>query len=76
MAVKPLVIRSIEDETGQRCVDLAVEKGKYGWIECRRDPEESHGWRSLGGVVLTKYNTEDEALLAACESVSWLRAAL
>lgn len=76
MAVRPLVRRSIEDETGQRCVDIAVESGRFGWIECRRDPEDGYGWRPLGGAVQPIHDSFEEALEAACDSVPWLRSAL
>jgi len=64
-------MRSIEDASGQRCVDLI--RGPDGWafVECRRDPEDAHGWRWLtqpkGGFV-----SEVLALDAARRAVAWL----
>ena len=65
------VMRSIEDASGQRCVDLI--RGPDGWafVECRRDPEDAHGWRRLmqpkGGFA-----SEDMARHAARRMVAWL----
>lgn len=65
------VLRSINDDTGQRCVDILSLDGDWGWVECRRDPEDSHGWRRLG-VPATGYEDEEAALAAARARVGWL----
>jgi hypothetical protein len=44
------VTRSLEGADGQRCVDILRGASGFGWVECRRDPEDSHGWRRLGAV--------------------------
>lgn len=41
------VISSIEDASGDRCVDLILDAGIWAWVECRRDPEDAIGWRRL-----------------------------
>ena len=67
-----VVMRSVEDASGQRCVDL-IRLGAGGWafVACRRDPEDSHGWRRLarpeGG-----FTSEEEALKGAQAAVAWL----
>ncbi len=38
---------SLEDATGDRCVDLIRAGDGWTWVECRRDPEDAHGWRRL-----------------------------
>lgn len=70
--MKPLVLRSIEDGSGQRCVDLRREAdGSFAWAECRRDPEDGHGWRFLG-LGAGGFPGEAEALADAMASVAWL----
>lgn len=41
------VVASLEDAGGDRCVDLIRGDGGWAWVECRRDPEDAHGWRRL-----------------------------
>ncbi len=70
------VIRSLEDPSGFRCLDLVrLPGGAVGFAECRRDPEDGHGWRPVGGVS-GRYAGEAEALAAACQAVPWLAAVL
>lgn len=70
--MKALVLRSIEDEGGQRCVDLRREAdGSFAWVECRRDPEDAHGWRLLG-LGAGGFSGEAEALADARASVAWM----
>ncbi|WGH79536.1 hypothetical protein [Jannaschia ovalis] len=45
--MKPVVHHSLEDATGDRCVDLIRTGARWAWVECRRDPEDAHGWRRL-----------------------------
>jgi hypothetical protein len=68
---KPVVLRSIEDQGGDRCVDILREGGRYFWVECRRDPEDSHGWRHVG-VRSAGFGTDAEALAAARAAVGWM----
>ena len=72
--VRILVVRSIEDATGDRCVDLLRDGASHAWVECRRDPEDGHGWRRLhpprAGFVGAA-----EALSAAVGAVGWLEEA-
>ena len=65
------VVASLEDATGDRCVDiLAIETG-FGFSECRRNPEDPHGWRRLYGIT-DGFKTEQAARDAAREQVGWL----
>ncbi|ABD56333.1 hypothetical protein [Jannaschia sp. CCS1] len=70
--MKRLVVRSIEDWSGQRCVDVRREPdGLFSWAECRRDPEDAHGWRFLG-VGAEGFSGEAEATADAVASVAWM----
>ncbi len=69
---RPLVVQSIEDWSGQRCVDVRREVDEqFSWAECRRDPEDGHGWRYLG-IGEDGFVSEDEALAGARASVGWM----
>lgn len=73
MTVKPVVVASLEDDTGDRCVDiLRHAEDHYTFAECRRDPEDSHGWRRLSDVDGPAFPTESAAYLAALKAVPWL----
>lgn len=73
--MKPLVVRSVEDWSGQRCVDVRREAdGLFSWAECRRDPEDGHGWRFLG-FGAEGFVSEAEALAAATAAVGWMEGA-
>ena len=66
------VLSSHEDETGQRCVDiLELASANFGYSECRRDPEDPHGWRRLGPIT-DGFRSEAEARTAAVIVVNWL----
>lgn len=70
--MKALVLRSIEDWSGQRCVDVRREAdGLFSWAECRRDPEDGHGWRFLG-FGMDGFVSEAEALADAKGAVGWM----
>jgi hypothetical protein len=70
---KPVVIRSVEEGGGERCVDILREGDRYFWVECRRDPEDSHGWRHLGARS-APFATEEAAVRAARAAVGWMEA--
>ena len=71
--MKPRVLESIEDETGDRCVDIvALWDGGFTFRECRRDPEDSFGWRHLSAGDPPVFATEYLARAAAREAVGWL----
>jgi len=74
MTVKPVVVASLEDDTGDRCVDiLRHEDGAfYTYAECRRDPEDTHGWRRLAEAEGDRYPSEFAAYNAALRAVAWL----
>ena len=69
--MKPVVIRSVNDAAEQRCGDIRRHgDGTFEWLECRRDPEDPHGWRVLGGQG--GHASEDEAMAAAGVATGWL----
>jgi hypothetical protein len=70
---RPVVMRSIEDAGGDRCVDILRSDGGYSWVECRRDPEDSFGWRRLGEPS-GPFGSSEAALAAARSGVGWMEA--
>jgi len=67
------VVRSINDETGNRCVDIFVRpEGSFGFEEYRRDMEEGGAWGSASGFSGREFATADAAFAAAVRSVAWL----
>ena len=73
MAHQNKVVRSINDETGNRCVDIFVRpEGSFGFEEYRRDVEEGGAWSSASGFSGREFVTVDAALDAAVRSVAWL----
>ena len=72
--MKPRVTASLQDQTGLRCVDLIrAPDGSHAWQEYRRDPEDSTGWRAIGGPT-GGFRTQAEARTAARHAVGWLEA--
>jgi hypothetical protein len=71
MSAKPVVVRSVEERSGARCVDILREDDGFGWVECRRDPEDSHGWRRVGEVA-GGFASEEAALADARAGVGWM----
>lgn len=65
---------SLEDATGGRCVDLVRTGGDWSWVECRRDPEDAHGWRRLH-PSRAGFANRGLAQAGAAASVRWLAAA-
>lgn len=71
---RPLVLNSIEDETGLRCVDIfRRDDGSFGFEEYRREPEEAGLWTRIGSFRVERYANEAAALEAARSAVPWLR---
>lgn len=69
--VRPRVLRSVNDATEQRCVDLLdVGNGLFEWQECRRDPEDTHGWRVVTGAG--GFDSAAAAWQAGRNAVAWL----
>jgi hypothetical protein len=71
---KNKVRRSIETDSGSRCVDIFVRPDRsFGFEEYRRDSEDGRGWFPVGFYSAHVYASEAVAFDAALEVVSWLR---
>ncbi len=71
--MKPLVLASWEDPGGTHCVDILEHSdGTFGYVLCRRDPEDGHGWRHLGDRDAARFATRGEAEAAAREIAPWV----
>lgn len=66
-------MQSIEDASGDRCVDIIrLADGRFTFRECRRDPEDSHGWRYLSEAPSQTFDSDDAALKAVALDVGWM----
>lgn len=73
MDVKPVVLTSLEDPEGQRCVDLFRRAdGSFGFKAFRRDPEDGGGWTPTRDYSRLRYASQDEACHAAVTALGWL----
>ncbi|MEJ6501643.1 MAG: hypothetical protein QNL16_05425 [Rhodobacterales bacterium] len=68
---KPLVVQSINDASGDRCVDILDTGHGFSFVECRRDAEDNHGWRPLA-PARGLFASAVEARLKATEAVAWM----
>ncbi|WP_102110016.1 hypothetical protein [Oceaniglobus roseus] len=68
--MKPRVVASLNDDTGMRCVDILEFGGGFGFVECRRDPEDGHGWRRLS-EPLGGFASPEAARIAAADHTGW-----
>lgn len=76
MAKRIVVIASLEDVTGDRCVDiLCKDRALWSFVECRRDPEDAHGWRRLTIPAEPWLPDRAAAEAAARAAVDWLKEA-
>lgn len=70
-----MVLDSLENATGDRCVDLfRREDGTFGFEEFRRDAEDGGLWHSLDRHGRLAFATESEARSQAKAGVAWLAA--
>ena len=69
--MKAVVVNSMNDTSSARCVDMLSDGNGLGYVECRCDPEDSHGWRRLSSPVLG-FADADAATAAARHEVGWL----
>lgn len=77
MAAKNRVLRSVDLQGGNRCVDIFVRPdGSFGFEEFRRDVEDNRGWFPIGFFGARIFLSVDAALWAAQAEVPWLKAAL
>ena len=73
--IRPLVLASLENGDGTRCVDIFRRgDGTFGFEECRRDPEDPRGWSRMDAFGHLVFATETAARRAAAAAVAWLAA--
>ena len=67
------VVRSIEADGGQVCVDIFHRPdGSWGFEEYRREPEDGGGWFVTGFHGARRFAGRELAWEAARRSVRWL----
>lgn len=70
---RKVVLRSVNAPDGVHCVDiLAFPDGRFGYVLCRRDPEDPHGWRVIDASQERGFNTQAAAEDAAVKNYAWL----
>ena len=68
-----IVLTSIENREGDRCVDLFLRPdGTFGFEEFRRDVEDAGAWTPVHYYSGTSYASKNDALAAAAKAVTWL----
>jgi len=71
--LKNKVLKSVENEHGDRCVDIFLRPdGTFGFEECRRDPEDGGRWYPLHRYGSQVFRSEEDALAQARNYVEWL----
>ena len=71
-AQKPVVVASLEDAEGFRCVDVVLRPGgDYTFNEYRRDPEDAGRWTLTGDHSHKAFASKDAALAAAASCIGW-----
>jgi hypothetical protein len=69
---KQVVLASLEEAEGFRCVDLVrLPDGMFVFKEFRRDPEDSGRWTLVADFSHMKFRSKAEALEVARASISW-----
>ena len=68
-----VVLDSIENDEGSRCVDLFRRPdGSFGFEEFRRDPEDAGLWTPVAFYSGAAYPSREAALAQARARVAWL----
>ena len=68
------VLRSIETDLGDRCVDIFIRPDKtFGFEEFRRDSEDMGTWTRVGGGSNLSFESEGEAIKEAKIQISWFK---
>lgn len=71
------VLKSINAAGETRCVDIfRRQDGRFGFDECRRDPEDGRGWFAIGGHGDRSFDSAAAALAAARTAITWLDQAM
>ncbi|AGI67165.1 hypothetical protein OAN307_c14900 [Octadecabacter antarcticus 307] len=79
---KPEIVATLEDDTGQRSVDIlrhaaAAEKGEnrgghFTYVEYHRTSDEADEWREVVEEGAKTYTSQFAAYTAATRNVDWL----
>ena len=70
---RPLVLRSIETEDGDRCVDIFRRgDGSFGFEGYRRDPEDTSGWFRVTLYGDQRFDSEAAVIDAARRIFPWI----
>jgi hypothetical protein len=73
MAASYRVVKSLENDAADRCVDIFERfDGTFGFEECRRDHEDEVTWFPLDKYARLTFASEADALAEAKASVAWL----
>ena len=73
MAHANTVILSVNLDGETVCVDIFERPdGSFGFDEFRRDPEDMRGWFSIGYHGDKRFETAEDALAHAKQTVDWL----
>lgn len=73
MAAAFRVVKSIENDAADRCVDVFERpNGTFGFEECRRDQEDATQWFPLDKYARLIFESEAAALAQARATVVWL----
>ncbi|MGE0151774.1 MAG: hypothetical protein AB7R90_04100 [Reyranellaceae bacterium] len=68
------VLRSINRDDGQLCVDIFIRPDDtFGFEEYRRDPEDPRGWYAIGHHADEVFASPDSALTEARARIPWLQ---
>ncbi len=71
--VKPRVVDSILNSSGEHCTDIFCrDDGSFGFEEYRRDPEDGRGWFALHRFGDLVFATQEAALADARSRIAWL----
>jgi hypothetical protein len=69
-----VVLSSLENSEGDRCVDLFRRPdGSFGFEEFRRDVEDAGHWTPVAYYSGQSFASRDDAVAAARRAVAWLR---
>jgi hypothetical protein len=72
-AGRKLILASLENGDGTRCVDLFRRADEtFGFEEYRRDPEDPRGWSGAAGYGERVFPDRETAHDAARAAVAWL----
>ncbi len=69
-----MIIRSIEDLSGQYCVDFIEDEtsGSFTFKVFRKDPEDYGRWSMMADYSRTSYASQALAVVAAKAVLPWL----